>query len=64
MSELVRKSHNVSILIYHYVCPAKYRRAGIDKEVDEIIKGTCWRSKSDMKYNFSRLGQTRIMCIF
>ena len=38
---MVRKSHNVSVLIYHYVCSAKYRRAVIDKEVDEIIKVTC-----------------------
>ncbi|MDR2741279.1 MAG: IS200/IS605 family transposase, partial [Treponema sp.] len=26
MSEYVRKRHNVSILLYHIVCPAKYRR--------------------------------------
>ncbi|MBL6982542.1 MAG: IS200/IS605 family transposase, partial [Anaerolineales bacterium] len=26
MSRLIRKSHNVSRLVYHFVCPAKYRR--------------------------------------
>jgi hypothetical protein len=26
MSEYVHKSHNVSVLIYHLVCPAKYGR--------------------------------------
>jgi len=41
MSELVRDSHNVSVLLYHYVCPAKYRKVVIDKRVDEIIKETC-----------------------
>ncbi|MCF8347055.1 MAG: IS200/IS605 family transposase, partial [Bacteroidales bacterium] len=25
MSEYVHKSHNVSVLLYHFVCPAKYR---------------------------------------
>ncbi|HVG34135.1 MAG TPA: IS200/IS605 family transposase, partial [Pyrinomonadaceae bacterium] len=27
MSKFIHKSHNVSILMYHIVCPAKYRRA-------------------------------------
>ena len=34
MSEYVHKSHNVSILLYHYVCPAKYRRVIFDDIVD------------------------------
>ncbi|MDB2129015.1 IS200/IS605 family transposase, partial [Enterocloster clostridioformis] len=25
MSETIRKSHNVSVLMYHFVCPARYR---------------------------------------
>ena len=42
MSEHIKKSHNVSLLLYHLVCPAKYRRnvfrdvAGIDSEIKEI----------------------------
>ncbi|HEX3560557.1 MAG TPA: IS200/IS605 family transposase, partial [Pyrinomonadaceae bacterium] len=24
MSKFIRKSHNVSVLMYHIVCPAKY----------------------------------------
>jgi len=38
MSKLVRKSHNVSVLMYHYVCPAIYRRVVFDQKVDEILK--------------------------
>ena len=30
MSVYVHKSHNVSILLYHFVFPAKYRRAVLD----------------------------------
>lgn len=41
MSHLIRKSHNVSILVYHFVCPAKYRRAVIDEKVDQVLKEAC-----------------------
>jgi putative transposase len=38
MSRLIRKSHNVSILIYHIVCPAKYRRVVLSASVDQELK--------------------------
>jgi hypothetical protein len=38
MSKLIHKSRNVNILIYHIVCPAKYRRAVITDEVDKKLK--------------------------
>ncbi|MEZ4667817.1 MAG: IS200/IS605 family transposase [Anaerolineae bacterium] len=41
MSKLVRKRHNVSILLYHIVCPAKYRRIIFNEEVDQILKAVC-----------------------
>lgn len=41
MSEKQYASHNVSVLIYHFVLPTKYRRVVIDKHVDEIIC-ICW----------------------
>src|SRR5215213_11160478 len=41
MSELIRKQHNVSILLYHIVCPAKYRKAIFTQEVDEKLKEIC-----------------------
>lgn len=59
MSELVRKSHNVSVLIYHYVCPAKYRRVVIDKKVDEIIKETCLEISKRYEINFIEIGTDR-----
>ncbi|MCZ6804533.1 MAG: IS200/IS605 family transposase, partial [Proteobacteria bacterium] len=30
MSEYIHKSHNVTVLMYHFVFPAKYRRAVFD----------------------------------
>ena len=37
-SEYIHKSHNVSVLIYHFVLPAKYRRAVFSQEVDNTLK--------------------------
>ena len=41
MSELIRKQHNVSILLYHIVCPAKYRKVIFTPDVDEKLKEIC-----------------------
>ena len=41
MSEYIHKSHNVTILIYHFVLPAKYRRVVFDHHVDEVLKEVC-----------------------
>ena len=41
MSEYVHKSHNVSVLIYHIVCPAKYRRVVFSREVDQVLREVC-----------------------
>ena len=41
MSEYTHKSHNVSVLLYHLVCPAKYRRVVFDTEVDTVLKEVC-----------------------
>jgi putative transposase len=31
----------VSVLLYHFVCPAKYRRAVIDDKVGQVLKEVC-----------------------
>ena len=41
MSDFIRKEHNVSLLLYHIVCPAKYRRAVFTPLVDEKLKEIC-----------------------
>lgn len=41
MSVFLHRSHNVSVLLYHYVCPAKYRRRIFDPRVDEVLVQTC-----------------------
>jgi len=41
MSRLVRKSHNVSVLVYHLVRVAKYRRVVFDDVVDAVLRAVC-----------------------
>ncbi len=41
MSELIYKKHNVSILLYHLVCPTKYRKAVVTADVDEKLREIC-----------------------
>jgi len=41
MSEYIHKSHNVSVLMYHFVCPAKYRRAIFSEEVAKTLVEIC-----------------------
>ena len=37
MSEYIHKSLNVRVLMYHFVCPAKYRRVVIDEKVESEL---------------------------
>ena len=41
MSDNIHRSHNVSNLMYHFVCPAKYRKVVVDEEVDRVLQEVC-----------------------
>ncbi len=41
MSRLIHKSHNVSVLVYHVVCVAKYRRVVFDESVEAVLREVC-----------------------
>ena len=56
MSEYIHKSHNVSILLYHYVCPAKYRRIIFDDRVDKILTQTCQEIGKRYEINIVEIG--------
>ena len=56
MSRLIRKSHNVSILVNHFVCPAKYRRAVIDEKVDQVMKEVCLEIADRYQIEFLEIG--------
>ena len=56
MSRLIKKSHNVSILIYHIVFPTKYRRVVITEEVDQILREICLEIESRYEIEFLEIG--------
>ena len=41
MSVYIHKRHNVTVLIYHIVCPTKYRRTVITEKVDSLLREVC-----------------------
>ncbi|MGL1888806.1 MAG: transposase, partial [Reichenbachiella sp.] len=41
MSDHIHKSHNKSLLLYHFVCPIKYRRKVLSAEVSVTFKEIC-----------------------
>lgn len=56
MSRYLHAAHNVSVLLYHYVCPAKYRRVVFDERVDEVIIQTCEEIAKRYDINVLELG--------
>jgi REP element-mobilizing transposase RayT len=56
MSELNRRQHNVNILMYHIVCPAKYRKTVINNEVDQKIREICTEIEKRFEIKFLEIG--------
>ena len=56
MSTHIHKSHNVSILLYHLVCPAKYRRVVFTDEVDEVLRVVCDEISKRYEITFLEIG--------
>ena len=55
-SEYIHKSHNVSVLLYHFVCPAKYRRSVFDESVDSSVKDICLEISKRYQIHFIEIG--------
>jgi REP element-mobilizing transposase RayT len=56
MSGLIRKEHNASTLMYHIVCPAKYRSAVISDEVDKKLREVCLGIEARYEITFLEIG--------
>jgi REP element-mobilizing transposase RayT len=56
MSESIHKSHNVTVLLYHLVFPAKYRRAVFDERVDEVLPEVCLEIEKRYEVKFIEIG--------
>ena len=56
MSEHILKRHNKSLLLYHIVCPSKYRRKIFSDEVEKTLKGVCEEISKRYEITFVEIG--------
>lgn len=56
MSKYIHKSHNVSVMLYHFVCPAKYRKIVFTKAIDETLKQICLEIEKRIEIIFLEIG--------
>lgn len=56
MSEYIHKRHNVTVLLYHIVLPAKYRRTVFDAHVDSVLKTVCLEIQDRYQMKFLEIG--------
>ena len=56
MSTYIHKRHNVSVLLYHAVCPAKYRRVVFVEPVEAVLKETCLNIAARYEVTFIEIG--------
>src|SRR6478736_8027911 len=58
-SKYLHKSHNVSVLLYHVVCTAKYRRVVFSVQVDEVVREVCLEIAKRYELSFLEIGTDR-----
>ena len=58
-SRYIHKSHNVSVLLYHVVCAAKYRRVIFSEQVDEVLREACLEIAKRYEMVFLEIGTDR-----
>lgn len=56
MSKYIHKSHNDTVLLYHLVFRAKYRRAVFDPSVDEVLREVCLEIEKRYQIKFLEIG--------
>ena len=56
MSDHIFKSHNKTVLLYHMVFPAKYRRKVFTKEIEKTLVEVCMGISERFEINFLEIG--------
>jgi len=56
VSEHIYKRHNKNLLLYHIVCPAKYRRKVFTEAVSQSLKETCIGIGERYEIHFVEIG--------
>ena len=52
----IKKSHNKSLLLYHIVCPVKYRRKVFSESVEKTLKKVCKGISERYEIHFIEIG--------
>ena len=58
-SRYIHKRHNVSVLMYHVVCAAKYRRVVMSEQVNEVLRQACLEIEKRWEIRFLEIGLDR-----
>ncbi len=56
MSEHIHKRHNKNLLLYHLVCPIKYRRSVLSESVEKSLVDVCKNIQSRYEVAFIEIG--------
>ncbi len=56
MSEYIHKKHNVTVLLYHIVCPAKYRWTVFSAKVEAVLREVCLEIEKRYEMKFLEIG--------
>ena len=56
MGKYIHKSHNVSVLLYHLVCPIKYRKKVLVEQVAKELKLVCKEISRRYEIEFIEIG--------
>jgi REP element-mobilizing transposase RayT len=52
----VHKRHNKTLILYHLVCPVKYRRKALTEDVAKTLKGVCVELSQRYELHFVEIG--------
>ena len=58
-SRYIHQRHNASVLMYHLVCSAKYRRVVMGEQVDQVLKEVCMEIEKRWEIVFLEIGLDR-----
>lgn len=59
IGKFIRKSHNVTALLYHFVLPAKYRRIILADQVDAVLRSAALIFRLATKFSFLEIGKDK-----
>ena len=56
MSDHIHKRHNKTLLLYHLVCPVKYRKKALTEPVEQALKHVCSEIQQRYELRFIEIG--------